>query len=453
MLRTLSSLLRRFLSAMFSLLGRWSDLNGLHFTVISSSMVICAIAMELNSWELWSPTITRWLPIPVILTVSISMFVPILAVIKRLLDIMGHRITARPKDLLVITFTYLSIIVGFGVIYAGLRALTGKELFYFSHLSAHFHIVDYLYVSGVTITTIGFGDIVPAYWFTKLLVVVESLAGLWLSATVLGFFVGSLLGSQQQDREARWFRDFQRVYFDALNRFSEAISSMGKLNREEWEALEKHLLDNIANIVKLQYDPLPSAKVSANWMQLYRGDSAPREYLALAQEYTSPQLRNETAMRTVWGILVLREWSEKPSNMPGNGELALPVYDPNDPDQMRCQLPGAPLAVSSMDGYDVVSDVEEMELSNQDASVRDRLNRYFQDHRAELKSFASVRVGYPGGETLGAINIQSSETDLCGTTKEEQRIIVDMIRPFAGYLAALQVNRAEIESGEANEQN
>jgi len=143
-------------------------------------------------------------------------------------------------------------------------------------------------------------------------------------------------------------------------------------------------------------------------------------------------------MRTLWGILVLREWSEQPENMPGPGELVLPVYDPEDPAKARNQLAGAPLAITDPDGYHIVPDTRSIDLDNQDPDVQERMRRYFREHSAELRSFASVRIEY-AGRLVGVVNIQSSEPDLCGTTEYVQRTIVDMIRPFTRYLARLAI--------------
>jgi hypothetical protein len=384
----------------------------------------------------------------IILLVTVCMVCSSIGVLRRLIQIIYQDGIARPRDLMLVGSTYFSLIIGFATIYCLGGMITGGESFYFSYPRSYFHIVDCIYVSGITITSVGFGDVVPAYWFSKTLVVIEALSGWWLSATVLGLFVGSILNSRQQEREALWFQDVQKVYFDALNRFSAAINSMQTLTDDEIKSLEKSLLQNIANIVKLQYHPVPSAKVSANWMQLYTGADAPPDAVVLAQQYVAPTMRNEAAMRALWGILVLREWDERPEFMPDNGQLAIPVYDPDDPEQMRYQLFGGPTAVASTNGYDVVSDVREIDYINQDVSVREHFVRYFTEHQDELKSFASVRVDFDGEDTdtLGAINIQSSEANLCGTTSTEQSLIVNMIRPFARYLAALQANRARIQT-------
>ena len=143
-------------------------------------------------------------------------------------------------------------------------------------------------------------------------------------------------------------------------------------------------------------------------------------------------------MKTLWGILVLREWGEQPANMPGSGKLVLPVYDPSDPAKVRSQLAGAPMAITTPDGYHIVSDTRAIDLSNQDPDVKVRMEQYFQEHSTELRSFASVRVDY-SDSAVGVVNIQSSEPDLCGNTEYVQRTIVDMIKPFTRYLAQLAV--------------
>lgn len=49
-----------------------------------------------------------------------------------------------------------------------------------------FSLMDFLYFSFITITTVGYGDIYPSVWYTKLLVISEPVVGLFLVTTYLG---------------------------------------------------------------------------------------------------------------------------------------------------------------------------------------------------------------------------------------------------------------------------
>ena len=413
-----------------------------HIVTVSVILVGIGILAEVTQY-LDSSVLKRViLPIVVGLLVGACLFPLVVTLTKRLTTVIGGSTTARFQDLILIGFTYMSVIIAFGIIYQMLEYSAGKEVFAFSPFRTKLRLIDNLYVSGITITTVGYGDVTPTFWFTKLLVVVESLVGILLTATVLGLFIGSLLSSQQQDQQRRWYAGLQRRYLQALNEYFDTINSIdtkvdiGELKKKTL-SIRQGLLKTIASLVQAQYAPAPSAKVCANWMRLHTALDAERKYLDLAEPYTFPLLRGE-AMRSLWGILILREWGEQPPNMPGSGELVLPVYDPADPAKIRSQLSGAPHAITNRDGYHIVSDTRSIDLSNQDPDVRNRMESYFAEHSNELRSFASVRIEY-SGRVVGVVNIQSSEPDLCGTTEYVQRTIVDMIRPFTRYLARLAV--------------
>jgi hypothetical protein len=368
------------------------------------------------------------------------------ALLRRLLEIINGRRAANLKDLGLIGFAYVFVICAFGTVFLAADNFGGESFFRSNEFREPVKLFDHLYLSGITIATVGYGDIVPRTWPTKLLVVLEAATGLWLTVIVLGVFIGSLLGRQQQDRQAKFFTGFQRLYFGALTDYQAAVASLGELPASAHEELKRSLLGTIASVVKLQYEPSPTARVNANWMRFYYGAEAPEGALRIAQEFAAPPFRSPGAMRNVWGILVLQDWDERPPHMPGKDELALPVYDPSAHGQADSQLPGAPQAVTSDSGYVIVSDSSRVVLGNQDDEVRRLLGQYFAERAPDLRSFASVRIDL-GEEPFGVINIQSNEPDLCGTSPEVQALLVDMIRPFATYL--LQVEIDQESRGEA----
>jgi hypothetical protein len=193
-------------------------------------------------------------------------------------------------------------------------------------------------------------------------------------------------------------------------------------------------LKTIARLVKLHYEPSPSAKVHANWMRFYSGSEAPEAALDMARQYVVPQLNNKKVMQTIWGVLVLQEWDSQPPLMPSKNEFALPVYDPYNEDLNEYQLPGAPQALARDERYVIVSDVATLNFDRQPKKVMRALQSYFRDRAKDIKSFASVSMGNPS-KPFGVINIQSNEPNLCGISPESHNILVDMIQPFASYLA------------------
>ncbi len=53
-------------------------------------------------------------------------------------------------------------------------------------------IVDAFYLSGVTITTVGYGDITPSHEWSKLLVLYEVWIGLVLIVVTFGTYIGQV---------------------------------------------------------------------------------------------------------------------------------------------------------------------------------------------------------------------------------------------------------------------
>jgi hypothetical protein len=417
----------------------WFDFNRKRLLTLSVTIIICAISVEVIK-HFALQTLLKYTIAVLVFLISIISITNVLGVLlRRVAYVIKFKKVAEAFDLALILFSYLFVIIAFANIYLSCEEIIGKEVFRYSEFRTHIRLLDNIYISGITITTVGYGDIIPIFWFTKLLVVAEAIIGSGLTATVLGFFIGSFLGRQQQDRQARWFASLQERYLDSLNKYAEVIKSIKGLDEEEYIDLQRDLLNTVATLVTIQYEPVPTAKVSANWMRLYPGQTAPDDAIRAAQDFVHPGFRNKEAMKTLWGILVLREWNEKPLNMPGRGELALPVYDPEDADQLKMQLHGAPQAVANAEGYIVVSDSTRLDFSNHEESIKRKFESYFQDHAEELRSFASVRMEYDK-KIWGVINVQSSETELCGTTPDIQRIVVDMVRPFATYLAQAEAS-------------
>jgi voltage-gated potassium channel Kch len=72
---------------------------------------------------------------------------------------------------------YIGAIISFATIFNGLQKIFNGSAFHISHPSP-FPYFDLLYFSLVTITTVGYGDIQPTIWLSKLLVIFEIVFGL-----------------------------------------------------------------------------------------------------------------------------------------------------------------------------------------------------------------------------------------------------------------------------------
>ena len=88
--------------------------------------------------------------------------------------------------------SYIELLVGFGVLYYILPAC----LFKGSSTSFHFtSVVEAIYFSGVTMATVGYGDISPANWLTQSLVVFQVFCGLTLALVSFTVYTSLALAS------------------------------------------------------------------------------------------------------------------------------------------------------------------------------------------------------------------------------------------------------------------
>jgi voltage-gated potassium channel Kch len=83
--------------------------------------------------------------------------------------------------------SYLEVILYFAIIYA----LLPETWFLDSKLS---NAGDALYFSAITITTVGYGDIVPLHTVARILAVQEALVGLSLIVLVIGVYISAAQG-------------------------------------------------------------------------------------------------------------------------------------------------------------------------------------------------------------------------------------------------------------------
>lgn len=396
---------------------------------LATSWMLLALALESLSYQPMGLFRDRTSVLLGVLEGFALVFV-LAALLKQLLQVIYGQRAANLKDLGSIGYAYAFVICAFATMYLAADNFRDSSFSYASGFhAADFRLIDNLYFSGITIATVGYGDITPRTWPVKTLAVVEPLTGLWLTVTVLGVFLGSLLNRQMQDKQSRFFRDFLSDYFAALTSCQRTVNTIRDLSAEQVEAFRCEIMATVAYIVRLHYEPVPSATVRANWMRFYNGAKAPEQALELARKFVVPRFNSVEKMRDLRGVLLLKEWDKRPETMPGKDELALPVYEP----QTDVQLPGAPQSLDAEDGYVIVSNVEKMDLRKQPKDVNRRLRQYFKDRAQDIKSFASVRIA-SADNPYGVINIQSDDINLCGTSAEDQQLLVDMIRPFATYL-------------------
>ncbi|WP_316897436.1 potassium channel family protein [Pseudodesulfovibrio indicus] len=98
---------------------------------------------------------------------------------------------------------YLTTLIGFTLVNAaldGLHVLAGAEpAFSFNGNGDGF--VNALYFTVVTMTTLGFGDIVPRTWDAKWLLIVQSLLSYFMFALMVGIITRGVTGRTRPDKE------------------------------------------------------------------------------------------------------------------------------------------------------------------------------------------------------------------------------------------------------------
>lgn len=91
-----------------------------------------------------------------------------------------------PKDRIVLSLkSYLELVLNFSIIYA----LIDKSLW---NSSLPLSMTDFIYYSGVTITTTGYGDVTPKHWLPQFLSVYEVFCGVILLVVCFAIYAGRL---------------------------------------------------------------------------------------------------------------------------------------------------------------------------------------------------------------------------------------------------------------------
>ena len=83
---------------------------------------------------------------------------------------------AYPERLILAFRSYIELIFNFAILYVLLPS--GLNPFIINGCKKALGFQDALYLSGLTITTIGYGDITPLHWFPKFLTVFEAMCGI-----------------------------------------------------------------------------------------------------------------------------------------------------------------------------------------------------------------------------------------------------------------------------------
>jgi hypothetical protein len=129
-------------------------------------------------WHLWAVGISSYLLIETIVYVASLIFVSDIFVKPR-----SYR-----RNILMLFLNYMEIAMSFAVVYAGLHLLGDQPT----------SVLDYIYFSIVTSTTIGFGDFHPVSALGKMLVCTQAIVVVAFIVLFLNFF-GSKVETLHQE--------------------------------------------------------------------------------------------------------------------------------------------------------------------------------------------------------------------------------------------------------------
>lgn len=124
--------------------------------------------------------------------------------VRHAVDLLGPDSKIRWADLSELLRIYLTTLIGFTLVNAtldGMHKLAGSPPpFHFGAADAQ-PLLDSLYYTVVTMTTLGFGDIVPLTWDGKAMLVVQSLVSYFMFALMVGIITRGVSGNKDPDRE------------------------------------------------------------------------------------------------------------------------------------------------------------------------------------------------------------------------------------------------------------
>lgn len=154
--------------------------------VVEAYIVICLLCeVLLGALYLTAGLPAWWVRIPILLRMIDLLQSPINATVFDQLR-HSHKATSIRRSLALTSINFVELVVCFGLIYVtGLHTLCGATAWY-----------DAFYFSAVTQLTIGYGDIHPV-GVSKLLAVLQGIAGVALIVIVFGRVIGTFQGIRE----------------------------------------------------------------------------------------------------------------------------------------------------------------------------------------------------------------------------------------------------------------
>jgi hypothetical protein len=146
--------------------------------------------------------------------ISIALFYVFILVGDHFFSIFGHEELERRRGMMDIEsvaeireaivgaiLKYIGIIVSFTTVFNGLQDFSGGKAFAISH-SSGFQYFDFIYYSVVTITTVGYGDILAVTWPAKLFAMTEIIFGLGYVLLLFTMLITVYVDIQKKKKES-----------------------------------------------------------------------------------------------------------------------------------------------------------------------------------------------------------------------------------------------------------
>ena len=174
-----------------------------------------ATAVIFHFFLFWMfPIILLYLPsrIFIVIGITIAMFYVFILAGDVFFSVFGHEKLEQKRGMIDITSVhemreeiisalvkYLGGIISFATIYNGLQQIFQGKAFIISHPSP-IPYFDLLYFSLVTITTVGYGDIQPGLWVSKIFVISEILFGVGFALLLITMLISVYIDIQRKKK-------------------------------------------------------------------------------------------------------------------------------------------------------------------------------------------------------------------------------------------------------------
>lgn len=101
---------------------------------------------------------------------------------------------SKKKTIIILTLIYIFVFISFGLIYWKI-SLCSPDYFIFREGMGNgsWNLFDFIYFSVVTITTLGYGDIIPNSSLVKLFIMTESIFGV----VIMGMLVACIFRDEK----------------------------------------------------------------------------------------------------------------------------------------------------------------------------------------------------------------------------------------------------------------